>query len=358
MKRFLSFVFALVIFSCTPKEENIKSYFGISISKARLDKHLQQRMQELNIPGMSIAFINDGEIVHMTSFGYASVEERIPVDLNTIFEAASLSKPVFSFFVMNYVDAGKLDIDSPLYQILPNPAIEQDERYKKITARMALSHQTGFPNWRDDYPDKSLFLLFEPGKGFHYSGEGYQYLAEVLKDIDKTDWEDLDANFQLQVCQPLGLKNSAFLLNDKLKTIKARPYNENGDWISPEINADSLYRKQFRSPASLHTDIQDLSRWLQALMEREGLSKNSYKELFNPQSDAGKSGPFNVHYTLGFFHPQIPFTNLYMHGGNNLGFTAYFVLDPNKKWGYALLTNSEFGEELGNELLQFMAFGR
>jgi CubicO group peptidase (beta-lactamase class C family) len=69
------------------------------------------------------------------------------VNDQTLFEAASVSKPIFAYFVMRMVEKGLLNLDTPLYKYLPYPDIEHDDRYKLITARMVLNHTTGFPNW-------------------------------------------------------------------------------------------------------------------------------------------------------------------------------------------------------------------
>jgi CubicO group peptidase (beta-lactamase class C family) len=91
-----------------------------------------------------------------------------------------------------------------LYKYLPYPDIEYDDRYKLITARYALSHQTGFPNWRYDEPDKKLDIMFKPGTGFHYSGEGYQYLAKVIAHLNNIEEGKLDSIFQKEIAEPLS----------------------------------------------------------------------------------------------------------------------------------------------------------
>jgi CubicO group peptidase (beta-lactamase class C family) len=138
-------------------------------------------MDTLNIPGLSIAVINDSKVVYHQTFGYANLEKQLPVTDKTIFEGASLSKSVFAFFVMKFVEEGKLDLDKPLYEYLPYPEIAHDDRYKQITGRMVLSHRSGYPNWRENEEDDKLKIKLEPGTNYEYSGEGYQYLAMVLK---------------------------------------------------------------------------------------------------------------------------------------------------------------------------------
>ena len=138
---------------------------------------------------------------------------------------------IFAFFVMKYVEEGRLDLDKPLYEYLPYPDIAYDDRYKKITARMVLSHRSGFPNWRENEKDKKLKIKFEPGTDYEYSGEGYQYLALVLKHIEKTDWNGLKASFQKKVVEPLNMKQTVFIQTPYTKEHKAEPYDKNRKWI-------------------------------------------------------------------------------------------------------------------------------
>lgn len=176
-----------LVFGCSEKEGVVDSYIGFDVSRETLDQHLKKRMAELNIPGMSIAIINDGKIAYQSAFGYSDISKDKLVTTQTIFEGASISKSVFSFFVMTFVEEGKLDLDKPLFEYYPHPDIENDERYKKITARMVLCHRSGLPNWREDEEDKKLKTKFEPNTDYPYSGEGFQYLAMVLMHIENTD---------------------------------------------------------------------------------------------------------------------------------------------------------------------------
>ena len=92
-------------------------------------------------------------------------------------------------------------------------------------------------------------------------------------------------------------------------------------------------------------------------MNAQGLSDASFDELFKTHSLIEETDIYDLYYTLGFYSPQIPLTNLYIHGGNNIGFTSFFALDTSKKWGFVLFTNSEYGEILGEELLLYLMTG-
>ena len=136
-------------------------------------------MEAENIPAISIAVINNNKIVYHHALGVSNIETKEPVDNQSIFEAASLSKPIFAYFVMKMVEKGKIDLDKPLFEYLPHPGIapESQEDAKLITARMVLAHQTGFPNHSNG---QLIKLAFKPGTDFMYSGEAYQYLAAII----------------------------------------------------------------------------------------------------------------------------------------------------------------------------------
>ncbi|MFD2564042.1 serine hydrolase domain-containing protein [Aquimarina rubra] len=344
-----------VMTSCTStNNDSVDSYLGFDIPKDSLDTFITSKMAEYKIPGISIAIINDGEVVYHKIDGYANVEEKLPVTKQTIFEGASISKPVFGFFVMTFVEEGVLDLDKPLYQYLEYPDIAHDERYKKITTRMALSHQTGFQNWREDDEDNTLKIQFEPGTDYFYSGEGYQYVTQVLKHILNTDDAGLEAEFQKRIGKPIGLEHTIYIQNDYTRKHKAEPYDENNNrvdwqnnyWVKKE---DSI----FSAPASLHSEPIDFSKWMIAVMNEDILSQESYKELLKPHSKVPYD-EFDVRYTLGFTNIKLPLTNVYCHGGNNIGFTSWFLLDTKKDWGYVLFTNSEFGEQLGQDMFFYL----
>lgn len=347
-------LFTILVSGCSygqpAPDGGIKDYFETNRSTIEFDDFLESKMDSLNIPGLSFALINDGEVVHHKTLGYADLEAGKPVTDSTIFEGASISKSVFAFFVMTYVEEGKLDLDRPLYEYLPYPDIADDERYKKITARMVLSHRSGFPNWRFNELDGKLKIYFEPGTGYKYSGEGYQYLAKVLREIEGTDWEGLEDIFQQKIAESLNLHHTVFLQTPFTKTHKAIPYDEDGSRMMPPMD-----NREFGAAYSIHTEPLDFSKWMIAVMNNELLAEESYAELFKRHSQVPNDGP-DVYYTLGFLTLDIPEmeTDIYLHSGNNEGFTCMYVLDVEKDWGFSVFTNSEFGQTLGNELADYL----
>jgi len=240
---------------CTPKTgKQIETLSGKTIFSHELDELIMNQMDSLGLIGISIAVINEAKVVYHRTLGLASIQDSIEVDSNTIFEAASLSKPFFAYYTMKLVAQGILDLDTPLFDYLPYPDIEDDERYKQITARMVLCHSTGFPNWRFFYPENRLFIQFSPGTEFFYSGEGYMYLGKVIAYLKKCSLNQLDSDIQVKVSIPLEIKHAYFGKNENISNHKAIGY------IDGKSVEDIWDRTAFNPAASLHTEAQDYAR--------------------------------------------------------------------------------------------------
>lgn len=361
-KKFLLLVcFFLLMISCSNQsQKEIESILGTTFSESKLDDFIETELKNLNISGISLCLINDGKLVYHTTKGFADRDKKIVVDSLSIFEGASISKSVFGYFIMTFVEDGILDLDKPLYQYYPYPDIEHDSRYKKITARMVLSHRAGFPNWRDDYNTNQLFLKFDPNTDYFYSGEGYQYLAIVIKHLLKTNWEGLEQEFQKRVAIPFEMIHTKFIQDDYIRMHKVKPYNKEGEPIDKStmkwwIERDTI----FVAPTTIHSEGVDFSKWMIAMMNEEGISKKNFDILFQTHSEISGNWFFKSDYALGFgkttlFDKKI----LYSHNGNNTGFSSLFLFDKDKKWGLVYFTNSEVGDDFGIKLIyEFLLTG-
>jgi CubicO group peptidase (beta-lactamase class C family) len=170
-----------------------------SMARELLDRH--------GVPGVAVGFVDTSGAPRIVAAGDRG-DGRGPVDGDSVFGAASLSKPVFASGVMSLVDRGLLELDRPLSEYRAEPYLPNDERSASITARMVLSHTTGLPNWRHDGP---LLLRWTPGTRWGYSGEGYSYLQEVVEHLAGTT---LDRYLADAVLRPLGMNDSSFAWQD------------------------------------------------------------------------------------------------------------------------------------------------
>ena len=342
----LSAVFTLLI-SCKTEvysKNSIKSINGKNITVSELDDFLKKQMDSLGIPALSFAYINDNRVVYTKNFGVENTETKESVTDKTLFDAASISKTVFSFFVMQQVDNGLLTLDTPLYKYWENPDIEHDERYKKITARMALSHTTGFPNWRyltsKGYdPNGKLRIEFEPGTQYQYSGEGYKYLAQTVAHLLKTDMNGLQEFIKRETFDPLGMGESSFIWNDYLENHRADGHIKGKPNKGYSINSKD---PDFNAAASLQTNALAYGNFLSALMSGKLLSKNSQKEMLRVQVERKTTNRKpGVKYGLGIIVNETLNGINYAHSGDNGSTTSQFFFNNKYKSGYVFFTNME-----------------
>lgn len=345
----------------------IRTLNGTYLSEKAIDEFLKQQINSGAVPGLSIAVINDGKVVYHRAIGVANLTTHTPVNKSSIFEAASLSKTMFTYFVLRLVDKGVLNLDTPLYTYLPYPDIAQDERYKLITARMVLSHTSGFPNWRTrnfadtsrNIPKGDLYLKFRPGTEFSYSGEGYYYLAKVIAQLTKNNLQTLDKLFQREVSIPMGLSYAWFSTNRFITKHKVTGYidgNARDGWPGSIIGQDSTW---FGAAGGLHTEAFTYAKFLTALMNNSGLSRKSMEELFkvqvvlsDPAEHDGDTG-----WGLGIsMRPGLttPDNN---HRGDNGNFQSYYRINMERKDGYVFFANSNHGGELNEKLEAFFKKG-
>jgi len=343
---------------------------GRNIELSALDAFIDQQMANLDMPSLSIAVISSGEVVYARATGIANRETGMPVDEDSIFEAASLSKPVFAYFTLRLVERGVLDLDVPLHTYLPMEELEYDQRYHKVTARMVLSHTTGFPNWRwfDPAPLERniergmMYMKLNPGD-FGYSGEGYHYLAQVIAHLTNNDMTSIDALFQDEVAIPLELKNSAFIRTDYIGEHKVTGHREGNvdddGWPRSFPNDTPL---TFGAAGRLHTNAPNYARFMIALIEGGELGSELMSEFFKEQSQIPKDSDTR-HLTgatawgLGIAIEPTPYGIRYEHGGNNGGFQSGMMLFLEKGLGYVFFTNSDKGEEFNRNLEPYITSG-
>jgi CubicO group peptidase (beta-lactamase class C family) len=346
----------------------IKTLNGKTIAFADMDKFISRKIDSLNIPSASVAFINNGKIVYSKAYGLADVEHKIKADENTVYEAASISKIVFAYFIMRMVDKGVIDLDAPLYKYLPYKDIEYDERYKLFTARMVLSHTTGLPNWHEwqpadpsrNLPKGAQYIMFTPGTQFSYSGEGYQYLSWVIAHLLKTDMVHLSEIVHEEVCKPLAMEHADFSWNDYIKTHRANGYFGNDRKDSLRLGELKRF-DEFSAPGGLRTNAADYAKFMIGIVEGKGLSKKSATELLSNQAtvtDAGTARDAGEHWGLGVAIKTTPYGIRYWHNGSNGDFTSEFEIFKDSKSGFVVLTNSNSVGELWDQLEPYFREGK
>ena len=290
------------------------------------------------VPGISIAVLDNGRVAWRGCLGVKNAETGEPVKDDTVFEAASLSKPVFAYGVMKLVDLKKLDLDKPLAQLISEadlntaypPTKGGDLRDKKITPRMVLTHCTGFPNW---FRGRPMNFLFDPGERFSYSGEAYTFLSVTVQAITGRSFNDF---MREMVFEPLGMKNSSYVWQESYD----KQFAGSHDILGHRTQRGKITVQLVG--ASLYTTAADYARFLVALGSGEGLSRETWQEMIRPQiAVRGRDGKgeINFYWGLGVGVNQTEKGKTLWHWGDNGDFNAYFEIFPGNKRGVVFFMN-------------------
>jgi CubicO group peptidase (beta-lactamase class C family) len=308
-----------------------------------LETHLPAWMSAADIPGMQVVMIRNGKVEWTKSFGLANAETKVPVDDNTLFEAASLSKVVTAYGALKLVDEGKLSLDVPLNSYLGNNYdIGNDPRIKQITARRVLTHSAGFPNWRAPNASK-LPIEFNPGERFSYSGEGFVFLSKV---IEKLSGKDFETYMHDAVFVPLEMGNSYFAWQDTF----AYRHVFRHDWQG--IKSNRWEEKGYNAAASLHTSAGDYAKFMIALLKGTGLKKKTWQEMFKPQIRVDQKAFPELYWGLGVGLEIDGKKKYFWHWGDQGDSKCYMKADLTGQDGFLYFTNSANGLAIADRILE------
>ena len=302
------------------------------------DKELEAWLKENKIPVLGLGIIENAALKQVKVFG--EIKEGIPAPYNTYFNVASLTKPVTAMVALRLVSLGKWKLDEALDQYWTDPDIVKDPRHKKLTTRIILSHQTGFPNWRWQNKDKKLSFEFEPGTKYQYSGEGLEYLRKALENKFGKPLQELAKEL---VFQPLGLKDTDYIWHkDTDETRFAIGYNKDLQPYPTE--------KQTTANAAddLITTIEDYGTFLVNIMKGGNLKPEVYQEMIKKQVKTEKDKYFG----LGFEIYDLGNNEFALsHGGSDNGTRCLVFILPQTGQGILIFTNSDVGYKVYEKLI-------
>ena len=316
---------------------------------AELERNIPDLMKKASIPGLTIAVVRDGKLLWTKGFGVKSTKTNEPVNEDTVFEAASLTKPFFAYAAMKMVESGELSLDRPLIEYVPREKIEQElghsldlegfhgDWFRKITARMVLSHSSGLPHGERGKP---FPIFFEPGTKYRYSADGYAYLQQVMEYLKG---QSLDALMQKMAIDPLGMAASRMIWQDRYEKEAAVGHDVLG-------GTDGKFRKrtQAHAGATLYTTAKDYARFVIAMMNDTGLKPETIREMLRPQIDVSK----DVYWGIGFGLERTPNGDAFWHWGDYGIFRSYIVGYKKQKIGVVYLTNSFNGLNISQDLVK------
>lgn len=326
---------------------------------------IPELMNEAAVPGCSMALIKNGRPFWRQGFGVKSVATGEAVGNEAVFEAASISKTVFSYALLKLAEQGAIGLDTPLTSYATTPFLAGDPRLQQITARRVLSHTAGFQDWRSK--KEPLAIHFAPGEGFRYSGEGYFYLQSVMTRLVGHEYSDDCARFEadLEVCatdfdstlkqrllMPFGMMSSAYLWNDHLRRHAVSPHDADGKPFAkhpPTAAAAARYA----AAGGLYTTATDYATFLLEIMnpkppDNYRLTQASLDEMVRPQvklpTDVQIDGATS--WALGWAVQERATGNVIVHSGGQAGFQCLTMASVPRKAGFILFINSDNGWKL------------
>jgi CubicO group peptidase (beta-lactamase class C family) len=382
MRMLVSGRFALMALACCLARSVVAQ--NTSLASAEVEQHIQRvtsgltgdehgthtladRMNELKIPGVSIAVIHQGKIEWARGFGVRSVGGS-PVTADTMFQAGSISKPLAAMAALRLVQQGKLSLDTNVNTYLTSWKLPSDPvtAGKPITLRELLTHTAGttvhgFPGYASNEPVPTLVQVLngekpantppirsegEPGVHWKYSGGGYTIMQQVLIDVTQEPFPEL---LHDSVLAPIGMSHSTYEqpLPQAFQSFAATPYRSDGE---PVEGGAHTYPEM--AAAGLWTTPTDLARYIieveQSLQDKANhvLSEDMTLEMLTPGTG---------HWGLGLEIGGSGFNPYFSHGGANEGFRNIFVAYETSGDGAVVMTNGDSGSLLGDEVIHSIA---
>jgi CubicO group peptidase (beta-lactamase class C family) len=336
------------------------------IAEPRLEAHIAWireivplLMQEFHVPGVSIAIVHNGTIAWAKGFGVRDARDSRAVTTDTVFEAASMSKPILALIAVQLIQEGRLDLDKPLVDYLGHDYLPDEPGQRRITARLALTHRTGLPNWRVGYSDMDgpLPLQLAPGSEYTYSGEGMLFLQRAIEVITGAPLEHLS---QERLFTPLGLTRTSFVWTQAIESELASGHRADGSF-----KERTRYRTA-NAGYSMYTTPSEYARLMLTVMTpgvlgARALAKESIDLMLerelriddDPVLRPGRARPVATYRALGWTLDVTADGDIVWHSGSNSsGFKSYGQFNRAKQSGVVIFANSDSGYPLREAVLQ------
>lgn len=350
---YLKFILTVAFFLLAGLGVNTPSQANSSTSsslKETLDQKIPGWLEQFNVPGVAIAFIENGEISWTESYGKQS--SGVMANDQTLYNIASMTKSITAEIVLRLASEGIISLDDAMSDYWVDPDIKDDPRHALLTPRIALLHRTGFPNWRYQ-TDDVLEFMWDPDSKTGYSGEGYDYLARYLEKKTGEPFEDLAQRY---VFDPIGMPQTAYTERDWFAGRLATPHSSDGEEGEPKVQAI------WSAADDIYTTPREYAEFLLAVMKNEGVSPEiaaARVELIDNQFSGGcpwtpEYCPISGGFAMGWAVFEYPDETVVMQGGADWGERTIGFYVPSRKMGVAIFTNSANGGKVIKEIVDVL----
>ncbi len=350
--------------SCTSPsfKQNIKvNSSGIGLTE-KVDSIVLNKMNQYNIPGLSIGIIKNDSIIYTKGYGVRSIKRNTSVTENTIFHTASISKLFTAVAVLKLIEQNDIAIDEKLVKILPELNYD-DKRVENITIKNLLNHTSGLPDVSNYHWDKNnqsdnslkkyilglnLELHSEPSSEYHYSNLAYDVLGFVIEKVSGSSFDDF---LKENILNKSEMYNSDFRYFNIPDSLKSFPHSKR--WITNNIYERKTYpyTREHAPSSTLNSSSKDLSKWMISFLRTIDNSElnNKYLLMIEPTFSS------NPHIGLGFQLSNINSRKTIGHYGGDKGFRSYLIMIPEEKIGLVVLANCDYNEDFRQEILHSIA---
>ncbi|MDO9361387.1 MAG: serine hydrolase domain-containing protein [Sphingopyxis sp.] len=353
-----------------------------------LIRDLPRFMQIAGVPGVAIAVVDHGKLAWSRSFGVKNIVTRDSVREDTLFEAASMTKPVFAYVVMRLADEKRIDLDKPLVAYRRPTNLGTDPNLERITARHVLEHSTGLPNWTSE----PLVTSSAPGSTYTYSGEAFIWLQLV---VEKIMGMGLGSVMQAKLFGPAGMSHSSFGWDEEIAKsavfghseppegelkLPPQPTRELGNrllpvaskWRKPiaswtyDDSVAAMRETDPKTPPSTHDLLvnsaggllmtaSDYAKFMVLMMDRHDranweISEATRQAMLTPRIDVRGN---DISRGLGWELEQSSAGKLFQHSGSNYGiFKTLGIGDARTGRAIVVFTNATNGNALAARIVR------
>lgn len=315
---------------------------------------IAERMKHYGVPGVSIAVINDGKIAWTKTYGVMDKESKSPVTKNTLFQAASISKPVTAYGALRLVEQNKVGLNEDINTYLKSWKLPDNDftKEKKVTLKNLLNHSGGttvhgFLGYSPGLPVPTLVEVLNgtppansgaifvdkiPEESYRYSGGGYNIIQQMMIDVENKPFPEI---MRALVLDPLEMNNSTYVqpLQGTQLSMAATGYLPDGS-----MTKGKRHTYPEMAPAGLWTTAEDLAKF--AINIQETLKGQSEKGLSKAMT-VKMLTPFVEEFIgLGIFINKKKDEIYFAHGGWNEGFSSELIAHKDKGYGVVILTNA------------------
>lgn len=323
--------------------------------RTRLDASAPGWLSENQVPSVAVALIRDGEVAWTAVYGERAPGEAAADD--TLYNVASLTKPIVAETVLRLAAQGRLDLDAPIAERFTDRDLTGEPLAAKLTLRHALSHRTGFPaNWRAQMPEGKLTIDWEPGTRASYSGENFALAARYAMQSTETR---LDHLAREAVFQPAGMRETWFLPDPEWTGRVAMVRGPDGSLRLPDNS------EQGNAADDVHATIGDFARFVAGAMVGQGLTPeliearatiydDQVEQACPPKIIPQELCPEHTGYGLGWMIYDSGENRFLLHNGKDWGERTIALFEPAKGYGVVVFTSGANGRQVISNVLQLM----